>query len=172
MRGNGTGEAYVGWAAPAEAAACSVPPVRRRCHHEPGDRWPPALALDGLATGVHQAAHAARPEKAEETEEAREPKNRRRPRFGPAGHPLLDFHRQVGIAELAGALLRPGLGLEEPDFAQVTTTVPPWPHRPGGPHVDGLTPPAPDGRPGTFSMPAGVWLTDQRQQQRGNLWVV
>jgi hypothetical protein len=37
--------------------------------------------------------------------------------------------------------------------------------------VDGLTPGEPDGRPGTFSMLAGVWLTDQRRPDRGNLWI-
>lgn len=42
---------------------------------------------------------------------------------------------------------------------------------PGGPHVDGLSPPDPGGRPGTFSLLAGVWLSDQRELHRGNLWV-
>jgi phytanoyl-CoA dioxygenase PhyH len=93
------------------------------------------------------------------------------PRFGSAGHPLLDFYREVGVAELAGQLLRPDLAVQDPDFAQVATTVPPWPHRPGGPHVDGLTPGEEDGRPGTFSILAGVWLTDHDQRHRGNLWV-
>lgn len=93
------------------------------------------------------------------------------PRFGPEGHGLLDFYRAIGLEELTAGLLRPGLGVEEPDFAQVATTIPPWPHRPGGPHMDGLTPPAPDGRPGTFSLLAGVWLTDQADFHQGNLWV-
>ena len=93
------------------------------------------------------------------------------PRFGADGHPLLDFYRDIGLAELAGQLLRPGLGLDEPDFAQLATTIPPFPHRPGGPHVDGLTTTEADGRPGTFSMLAGVWLTDQTEPDRGNLWL-
>ncbi len=93
------------------------------------------------------------------------------PRFGPQGHPLLDLYRQAGIAGFAAQLLRPGLTVQDPDFAQVATTVPPWPHRPGGPHVDGLTPAEPDGRPGTFSMLAGVWLTDHGAVGRGNLWI-
>ena len=37
--------------------------------------------------------------------------------------------------------------------------------------MDGLTPPLPDGRPGTFSLLCGVWLSDQREQNRGNLWL-
>ncbi|HEY7433373.1 MAG TPA: phytanoyl-CoA dioxygenase family protein [Streptosporangiaceae bacterium] len=93
------------------------------------------------------------------------------PRFGEAGHPLLDFYADTGIAALARGLLRADLELEEPDFAQLATTIPPWPHRPGGPHVDGLTPAERGGRPGTFSLLAGVWLTDQRERYQGNLWV-
>jgi hypothetical protein len=93
------------------------------------------------------------------------------PSFGPEGHPLLDLYRQAGIAELAGQLLRPGLAVQDPDFAQIAVTVPPWPQRPGGPHVDGLTPAEPDGRPGTFSMLAGVWLTDHGAADHGNLWI-
>lgn len=93
------------------------------------------------------------------------------PRFGPAGHGLLDFYRDAGIGALAAALLRPGLGVQDPAFAQVALTIPPWPHRPGGPHVDGLTPPAPDGRPGTFSLLAGAWLSDHSEMDQGNLWV-
>jgi hypothetical protein len=93
------------------------------------------------------------------------------PRFGPDGHPLLDFYRGTGIAALAQQLLRRGLTVQEPDFAQVAVTTPPYPHRPGSPHVDGVTPGEADGRPGTFSMLAGVWLTDQSEPDRGNLWV-
>ncbi|MEP7026554.1 MAG: phytanoyl-CoA dioxygenase, partial [Actinomycetota bacterium] len=93
------------------------------------------------------------------------------PRFGAGDHELLRFYRDSGIGQLASGLLRPGLDLQEPDFAQVATTIPPWPHRPGGPHVDGLTPLAPDGQPGTFSLLAGVWLTDHQEQIQGNLWI-
>jgi Phytanoyl-CoA dioxygenase (PhyH) len=92
------------------------------------------------------------------------------PRFGAGGHPLLDFYRQAGVGELAGQLLRPGLAVQDPDFAQVAITIPPFPHRPGVPHVDGLTPGEPDGRPGTFSLLTGVWLTDQ-SADRGNIWI-
>jgi hypothetical protein len=84
---------------------------------------------------------------------------------------LLAFYRESGIAQLADALLRPGLAIEEPDFAQLATTTPPWPHRPGGPHVDGITPPDPDGWPGTFTLLAGAWLSDQSSPNQGNLWV-
>jgi hypothetical protein len=92
------------------------------------------------------------------------------PRFN-GEHELLDLYREIGLGELAGQLIRPDLSVDEPDFAQVATTIPPWPHRPGGPHVDGITPLAADGVPGTFTMLAGLWLTDHEQLDRGNLYV-
>src|SRR5215207_379716 len=63
------------------------------------------------------------------------------------GDPLLKLYQDSRVSELAAELIRPDLGLDQPDFAQVALTIPPWPHRPGGPHVDGLNPPAPDGTP-------------------------
>ena len=93
------------------------------------------------------------------------------PQFSADDHELLDFYRDAGIGRLARQFLRPGLTVQQPGYAQVALTTPPFPHRPGGPHVDGLTPGEPDGRPGTFSMLAGVWLTDQSGPDRGNLWV-
>jgi hypothetical protein len=51
------------------------------------------------------------------------------------------------------------------DHTQIAITVPPWSHIPGGPHIDGWTPGA------SFTMLAGVLLTDQRGHQAGNLWV-
>ena len=92
------------------------------------------------------------------------------PRFE-GGHPLLELYRSAGIAELAGQFLRADLDVQEPDFAQVATTIPPWPHRPGGPHVDGLTPGLDDGSPATFTMLAGLWLTGHDELDRGNLYV-
>lgn len=91
--------------------------------------------------------------------------------FGDRGHPLLDFFLRTGMGELAGQLLREGLAIQPPEGVQVATTIPPWPYRPGGPHVDGLSPTEPDGRPGTFSLLAGAWLTDHTTPGRGNLWV-
>jgi hypothetical protein len=93
------------------------------------------------------------------------------PRFGAAGHQLLEFYRDAGIGSLASGLLRKDLTAEEPESAQLATTVPHWPHRPGAPHVDGLTPLSPDGFPATFSLLAGVWLTGHEEPHRGNLWL-
>jgi Phytanoyl-CoA dioxygenase (PhyH) len=61
--------------------------------------------------------------------------------------------------------------LEPPEQIQVSLNIPVWRHRPGGPHIDGLSPTEPDGRPGTFTMLAGILLTDQMAKDMGNLWV-
>ncbi len=58
-----------------------------------------------------------------------------------------------------------------PDLIQIALNIPPWDHIPGGPHLDGLTPPAEDGRPGTFTFLAGIFLTDQSEENMGNVWV-
>ncbi|MGZ0146708.1 phytanoyl-CoA dioxygenase family protein [Kribbella sp. WER1] len=86
-------------------------------------------------------------------------------------HPLLRLYHAAGVGDLAAELVRPDLALLEPDQAQVATTIPPWSHVPGGPHVDGVTPCLPDGTPGTFTMLAGVWLTSQENVDCGNLYV-
>jgi Phytanoyl-CoA dioxygenase (PhyH) len=72
-----------------------------------------------------------------------------------------------GIAE---ALIKP-LELALPQQAQVSLNIPPWRHRPGGPHLDGLTIKEPSGRPGTFTLLAGLFLTSQQSSDMGNLWV-
>jgi hypothetical protein len=98
------------------------------------------------------------------------------PRFALPGegghdHGLLRFYRAAGIGQLAAGLLRPDVPPQDPQFAQLAVTIPSWPHRPGGPHVDGISPPLPDGTPGTFSLLAGAWLTDHSEPDQGNLWV-
>jgi hypothetical protein len=131
-----------------------------------------------LIKGALDEAHLARGRQISEDMLAAEPPAQDQagpyflwPRFGRGGHPLLDFYRDTGIGRLAAGLLRADLRVQEPDFAQLAITIPRWSHRPGGPHVDGLIPPSPDGRPGTFSLLAGAWLSDQSQINRGNLWV-
>ena len=55
------------------------------------------------------------------------------------------------------------------DHIQIATTVPPFHHVPGGPHIDGHRP-GPDA-PASFTLLAAVFLTDQRASRSGNLWV-
>jgi Phytanoyl-CoA dioxygenase (PhyH) len=79
---------------------------------------------------------------------------------------LLSGSPAFGLAEaLSGADT-----LEVPRQVQVALNIPPFPHRPGMHHIDGF-PPEPDGRPGTFTMLAGVLMSDQRGPDAGNLWV-
>ena len=83
---------------------------------------------------------------------------------------LLAPLRDSAAMSLAEALIAPGI-FDAPDHIQISRIIPPWNHRPGGPHIDGLTPPERDGRPGTFTMLAGIFLTHQLGQNEGNLWV-
>ncbi|MGD0699738.1 MAG: phytanoyl-CoA dioxygenase family protein [Trebonia sp.] len=70
---------------------------------------------------------------------------------------------------LAGSLTGPGT-LEVPWQVQVALNIPPFPHRPGMHHIDGA-PAEADGRPGTFTLLAGVLMSDQLDGDAGNLWV-
>ena len=60
--------------------------------------------------------------------------------------------------------------LEMPWQIQVALNIPPFPHRPAMPHIDGF-PPESDGRPGTFTMLVGVLMSEQQDEDHGNLWV-
>ena len=86
------------------------------------------------------------------------------------GHPLLGLLLDGAASDVAEQLIRPGR-LAVPRQAQVALNIPPHPHRPGRGHIDGVTPPEEDGRPGTFTMLAGLMLTDQTVENAGNLWV-
>ena len=70
----------------------------------------------------------------------------------------------------AASLIEPGR-FEAPEQVQIALNIPPYDHRPGGPHIDGLAPPEPSGRPGTFTLLAGIFLTDQMSEWMGNVWV-
>ena len=76
-----------------------------------------------------------------------------------------------GVLDIAESIITPGAILDAPEHVQISLSIPHWDHRPNGPHIDGLTPPEPDGRPGTFTMLVGIFLTDQTQKDAGNLWV-
>lgn len=70
------------------------------------------------------------------------------------------------LAESLVAPLPIDIGL---DHVQVAITVPPWPHHPGAPHIDGFG--HDPEQVASFTMLAGVPLTDQRSTSCGNLWV-
>ncbi len=86
------------------------------------------------------------------------------------GHPLLKLLTDSPALALAQSLVGPW-PLQVPTFAQVALNIPPYDHRPGRHHLDGATPPPKDGTPGTFTLLVGVMLTDQTEQNAGNLWV-
>lgn len=75
----------------------------------------------------------------------------------------------TGAWEAAESLSGAGT-LEEPWQVQVPLNIPPFLHLPGIPHIDGF-PPLPDGRPATFTMLGGVLLSDQLDEDAGNLWI-
>jgi hypothetical protein len=87
-----------------------------------------------------------------------------------SGDPLLGLLVDTGALDVAEQLVRLGR-LEVPGQAQVALNIPPYDHRPERGHLDGVTPPEADGRPGTFTMLAGLLLTDQMVENMGNLWV-
>jgi hypothetical protein len=71
----------------------------------------------------------------------------------------------------AEALADPGL-LEEPQQVQVALNIPPFSHRPGRPHIDAaISEPTPGFKPNSFTLLAGVFVTDQLTEDSGNLWV-
>ncbi|MDP1795101.1 MAG: phytanoyl-CoA dioxygenase family protein [Acidimicrobiales bacterium] len=77
--------------------------------------------------------------------------------------------RRSGALDIADELVAPhGLDFAF-DHVQVATTVPPWSHVPGGPHIDGHGPG--QDPPASFTMLAGIMLTDQQDAASGNLWV-
>ncbi|MCW2935698.1 MAG: phytanoyl-CoA dioxygenase [Actinomycetia bacterium] len=72
---------------------------------------------------------------------------------------------------LAGELAGAGT-LEVPWQVQIALNIPPYSHRPGRPHIDAASP-EPTGEPisGTFTLLAGILMTDQLTDNSGNLWV-
>jgi hypothetical protein len=80
-----------------------------------------------------------------------------------------DVLRLSPALSIADELCAPNVLDHAFDHIQIATTVPSWPHIPGGPHIDGHGPG--QDPPYSFTMLAGVLLTDQQQSQSGNLWV-
>lgn len=62
--------------------------------------------------------------------------------------------------------------LKVPWQVQIALNIPPYSHRPGGPHIDAANAEPTDGPiRGTFTMLAGILMTDQLTENSGNLWV-
>jgi hypothetical protein len=83
----------------------------------------------------------------------------------PAGDAALTASPALGLAR---DLTRPDLDFAF-DHVQVAVTDPPWPHVPGGPHIDGHAPG--QDPPASFTVLVGILLSDQTTDDSGNLWV-
>ncbi len=78
--------------------------------------------------------------------------------------------REGGVLALADELVAP-LGIDLAfDHIQVATSIHGWDHQPGAGHVDGYGIPG-QTEPYSFTMLAGVYLGDETEAGRGNLWV-
>lgn len=76
--------------------------------------------------------------------------------------------RRSGALAVANELVTPNQLDHALDHIQVALNIPPFPHRPGAPHIDGHRP----GEPiASFTMLAAIFLSDETQPDRGNLWV-
>jgi hypothetical protein len=83
--------------------------------------------------------------------------------------PLPGLFYETPLRSLAQSLIDPG-GIEIAfNQVQVVLNIPPFSHRPGGHHLDGYLEGQQD--PATFTMLAGVLMTEQRVENAGNLWV-
>jgi hypothetical protein len=79
------------------------------------------------------------------------------------------LHGDHGILALADDLVgEAGVDVAF-DQAQIVLNFPSYSHRPGRPHIDGYAPG--QQTPGTFTLLAGLLLTDQLADNGGNLWV-
>jgi hypothetical protein len=92
--------------------------------------------------------------------------------FKPASQlPVADrVLRQSGLLSLAGELVAPmsiDLAFDE---IQIATSIYGWEHEPGGGHIDGYGIPG-QTEPHTFTLLAGIYLGDESEPGRGNLWV-
>ena len=77
---------------------------------------------------------------------------------------------EAGVIALAGELVAP-LAIDLAfDHIQVATSIHGWDHVPGGGHIDGYGIPG-QTEPATFTLLAGIYLDDESEPGRGNLYV-
>lgn len=78
--------------------------------------------------------------------------------------------REAGVLSLAGELVAP-LSIDLAfDHIQIATSIYGWDHEPGDGHIDGYGI-AGQTEPNTFTMLAGIYLGNESEPDRGNLWV-
>lgn len=78
--------------------------------------------------------------------------------------------RDSGVLSMAAELVAPhAIDLAFPHI-QIATSIYGWDHEPGGGHIDGYGLPD-QTEPATFTMLAGIYLGDESEPGRGNLWV-
>lgn len=85
------------------------------------------------------------------------------------GGPLPGLFYDTPLRSLAQSLIDPGEIEIAFNQVQVALNIPLFSHRPGGHHLDGYQEGQQD--PATFTMLAGVLMTEQRVENAGNLWV-
>lgn len=78
--------------------------------------------------------------------------------------------RDSGALALAGQLVAPLTIDLAFDHIQVATSIHGWDHEPAAGHIDGYGIPG-QAEPFTFTMLAGIYLGDETEPRRGNLWV-
>jgi len=89
----------------------------------------------------------------------------------PSSLPVADrVLRGSGLLSLAGELVAPLTIDHAFDHIQVATSIHGWDHEPGGGHIDGY---GIEGQtePHTFTLLAGIYLGDESEPGRGNIWV-
>ena len=78
--------------------------------------------------------------------------------------------RQSGVLSLASELVAPLTIDLVYEHIQVATSIYGWDHEPGAGHIDGYGLPG-QTEPHTFTLLAGIYLGDESESGRGNLWV-
>jgi hypothetical protein len=77
--------------------------------------------------------------------------------------------RDSGGLRTAEELVAPHTLSHGLNHIQVSLNIPPYHHRPGGPHLDGHRPQQKE--PFSFTMLAAIYLVDETKEDSGNLWV-
>jgi hypothetical protein len=83
--------------------------------------------------------------------------------------PLTALFNKTPLRSLAQSLIAPGTIEIAFDQVQVALNIPPFSHRPGGHHLDGYL--EGEQNPASFTLLAGVLMSEQKIENAGNLWV-